>query len=348
MFASNTVFVLGAGASREAGLPTGAELKEVIANDLCFKFDHRVSFDRPITGNRIIFDALHRYDHRNQCDLNKYLLNARWISEAMPQAISIDNFLDVQPGNAELEFCGKLAIAHAILKAEANSRLMFNAFKQEQFEPQKLDNTWYQNLFMLLAENVKLDTVADILKNVSFVVFNYDRCLEHFLYHSIQNFYHLSDEDAATLLATVDISHPYGVIGKLDWQNERGIAFGASQDSERLIEIAGQIKTFTERVEDETARDAIRQQIQAADTIVFLGFAFHIQNLDLIAPVEPDGARRVFATMLGLSGADTLVIEEDIYKMLQKNRSPVPAQIHTAKLNCAALLVEYGRTLSQR
>jgi NAD-dependent SIR2 family protein deacetylase len=40
MFRSKTLFVVGAGASSEAGLPTGYELKNKIAELLNFHFEH--------------------------------------------------------------------------------------------------------------------------------------------------------------------------------------------------------------------------------------------------------------------------------------------------------------------
>jgi len=44
MFQPNTVFVLGAGASHEVGLPLGSELKRIIANKLDFEYDSMVNY----------------------------------------------------------------------------------------------------------------------------------------------------------------------------------------------------------------------------------------------------------------------------------------------------------------
>ncbi len=40
MFRSKTLFVVGAGASKEVNIPIGTELAEEIANLLYFEFDH--------------------------------------------------------------------------------------------------------------------------------------------------------------------------------------------------------------------------------------------------------------------------------------------------------------------
>ena len=57
--------------------------------------------------------------------LLRSLQQAGWrIRDAMPQAISIDNFIDTHGENKLIELCGKLAIVRTILEAEAKSTLI--------------------------------------------------------------------------------------------------------------------------------------------------------------------------------------------------------------------------------
>jgi hypothetical protein len=135
VFRSKTVFVVGAGASREAGLPTGAELKRIIASKLDIKYRYGYEL---ISGNPEIAEALREQAQQNGQDPNLFLHEAHKISDAMPQAISIDNFIDAHQGNVILEVCGKLSIAHSILEAEKNSKIYSNPFEQRRFEPQNL------------------------------------------------------------------------------------------------------------------------------------------------------------------------------------------------------------------
>ncbi len=109
MIQSRTVFVVGAGASREAGLPTGAELKRVIAEKMNFIFDSKS--DSLKSGDRNVYDALMVYANAERRYWPEVMKHVQWISDAMPQAISIDNFLDAHRTNSELELCGKLGIA---------------------------------------------------------------------------------------------------------------------------------------------------------------------------------------------------------------------------------------------
>ena len=67
------------------------------------------------------------------------------------------------------------------------------------------------------------------------------------------------------------------------------------------MSLAGNIRTFTERVEEAEQQNAIRDTIRQAQTIVFLGFAFHPLNLKLIDPGGERKAVRVFATRKGVS-----------------------------------------------
>jgi hypothetical protein len=115
------VLVVGAGASREVNMPTGEELKRSIAEALNF---HVEPF-QVAGGNQRIVEALYRLvqgaDGRPG-DINPYLKAARLICDAMPQAPSIDNFIDSHRNDGRISQCGKLAVAACILAAEEKAR----------------------------------------------------------------------------------------------------------------------------------------------------------------------------------------------------------------------------------
>src|SRR5260221_8834278 len=205
---------------------------------------------RQEAGDRVIAEALSRHARAEKTDVLEYIEECLHIAAAMPQAQSIDNYLDAHQGNRKLELCGKLAIAQAILEAENKSKLKIdnaNLDKFERFSPQHVQDTWYERFFMLLTESVRRGGLTKLFDNVSFVIFNYDRCVEHFLYYSLQNYYRLTEQEAAQLLERLTITHPYGAVGRLPWQIDKaGVPFGVHQNDMRLLEIAGQIKTFTE------------------------------------------------------------------------------------------------------
>src|SRR4051794_26668209 len=88
-----TLYVVGAGASYEVGLPLGVHLKAEIARVLKFRID---DFGRINEGNEDISRAFSILAARkgNSSNINPYLQAAIRIGDAMPQAISIDNFID--------------------------------------------------------------------------------------------------------------------------------------------------------------------------------------------------------------------------------------------------------------
>jgi hypothetical protein len=106
-------------------------------------------------------------------------------------------------------------------------------------------------------------------------------------------------------------------------------------------------KTFTERLEDEEAVNAIRKEVEKAEIIVFLGFAFHSQNMELIRlePREKQNMKRVFATALGISGSDAYVVYNQVVETLNLRTETKSVQIRN-DLTCAGLFDEYWRSLS--
>jgi hypothetical protein len=70
--------------------------------------------------------------------------------------------------------------------------------------------------------------------------------------------------------------------------------------------------------------------------------------MELITPELPSNATRVFGTAMGMSGEDSLVVEEDIRQMIKYNgiRHPFQMGINNA-LSCTSLFTHYWRTLSR-
>src|SRR5690349_14897211 len=91
MFKSKTLFIVGAGASREAGLPTGTQLTDAIANKLSFEFLNGSWVEG--AGNADIHDAIRQHASRNNLPEGDLFRAASKICDAMPQAPSIDHFL---------------------------------------------------------------------------------------------------------------------------------------------------------------------------------------------------------------------------------------------------------------
>jgi hypothetical protein len=343
MFRSKTLFVVGAGASNEASLPNSKELARKIADKLDIQVEQGY---KQISGSYLIPDAIRRPipPHNNYRDINSYLDAAWAIRDAMPQALSIDNYLDAHSSDEKIELCGKLAIVECILEAERQSRLFFKLPEASGIDMSGLNETWYANFFQLLTENVRKEDVGKVFENVSFIVFNYDRCIEHFLVYATANYYRITIENAQQLVSKLTLLHPYGVVGRLPWQEPLGISFGAQINGAKLLEASAQLKTFSQRIEDESALSKMRKLVEEAQSIVFLGFAFHEPNMELIKPARPSDVQRIFGTAVGFSQSVLAVVENDLLAALQ--RSSVSMNVRR-DLTCKKLIEEYWRSLAR-
>jgi hypothetical protein len=342
------VFVVGAGASQEADLPTGPELKEQIQRELNIRYQD--GYTR--SSGSVAIDGAFRIIAKNNGsrDINSFL-HASWkICEAMPLAPSIDNFIDSHRDDALIAQCGKLAIAHCILAAERRSPLCLTSRTRDKIPFESLEKTWYSAFFQKIASECHKSELAARLEKIAIVCFNYDRCIEHYLYHALQNYYSLSSDQAKDLVNAIEIHHPYGTVGKLPWQDgdtKRQLEFGGEGHPQRLVDLIGELRTFSEGTDIATSQiGAIRTMMAAAKRIVFLGFAYHPLNLELLFPGLQDGEKikngtRVFGTALGVSESDMAEIRTEIAEMGGYHST----NIQLRNLKCAALFSEFGRSM---
>lgn len=335
---TRTVFVVGARASKEARLPVGSELRALIASAVEIRYER----GRQKGGSIEIGDVI------QTCVPNpKECLNAAAkIRSAMPLAISIDNFLDAHNEDKSIELVGKLAIVRTILQAERDSILWPVSTRPDRLDFQVLSSTWYNRFWQLLTENCRLSGLEQRLQRVALVVFNYDRCIETFLLHAIQTYYHVSHEHAVSLLGKLQIFHPYGSIGQLAFDAEEGVPFGADLQGDRLLSAALRIKTFTEGTDEDSSEiSLIRLLVAGASTLVFLGFAYHRLNVQLILPTpsgnKMDNNNLIIGTAKGLSQTDVETIRADLYWRTGSRR----IALNKAQ-NCSDLFDEYFRSLA--
>lgn len=349
MFEKKTLLILGAGASQECRLPTGYEIKERIADLLDIRFqDGGLSSGDPVICNALRL-AVQRINP-NDRNINPYMHAAWKIRDAMPQAISIDNYVDAHEDDRRMQLCGKLAIVRSILDAERGSSMYVDPRNGRQMPDYRaLESTWFSAFFQLLTENCRAGQLEQRLANIGLVIFNYDRCIEHYLYHALQTYYRIESNVAAKLVRSIAIFHPYGSAGVLPWyEGHPSAEFGTEPHAQLLLDLAGQIKTFTEGT-DPDASDivAIRKWLSAAELVLFLGFAFHRLNLNLLKSSDAPhrGPDRVdyFGTAKGISSSDCAAVREDLIALASAKPDRI---VLRNDLTCAQLLREYWRTLS--
>jgi hypothetical protein len=101
MFKRRTLFILGAGASAEVGLPVGTKLAKAIANLL--NVPTRLERDSP--GERLLAQVYEKYPISNNGDHRA----AQAISHGVELTNSIDDYLDRHAGNELILRVGKAA-----------------------------------------------------------------------------------------------------------------------------------------------------------------------------------------------------------------------------------------------
>lgn len=315
MFKSETVFVVGAGASCELGLPSGAQLKDEIAKLLNIRFPD--SYNQK-TGDPDICDCFRTLAReQNMQSINDFLHKSWHIRDSLPLALSIDNFLDAHKDDQLIEQCGKLAIAKAIVNAEQASILRRMFSKDRKINFGVLEGTWILKFFQMLTENVRKEQIGDIFANVSIITFNYDRCIEQFLPFALSQYYGFNEIEAQQACQRLSIIHPYGQVGWLPWQrNEAQVPFGAERFD--LIKVSSMLRTFAEGMADPIQRVRIQTLMHNAESVVFLGFAFHPMNMDILKLPAEGLANKAFATTYGLSKADCDVVQTQILDGLWK------------------------------
>ncbi len=327
---TKTVFVVGAGASKELGLPIGSELRDSIVN-LFRNGDH--SF-------------LNGFSFAGSPGRRNYSTNSRDIAarvfQSLPLSTSIDEFIDEQADDA-IEFAGKMAIVYTILKAERSSAAYIDQSRNGGlFDGSALRDTWYVELWRMIRTGCRTkEQIEKRLNSIAIVVFNYDRCVEHVLVSALRAYYTraLSYQDAERLVSSTEIHHVYGKCGDLV-----DISFGANLAPPQLADVAGELKTFTEGMDPATGQvRGIRKAIAGAKRIVFLGFSFNPRNMQVLRAQTSDDKNDVacFGSALGFSGPDQDVIRHRIRMQL----GILPEAIRLEPVSCAGLMHMYSQSI---
>jgi hypothetical protein len=354
MFKENTVFVIGAGAGADINMPLGVDLKSTISRKLSFQINGQRNGTKG--GDQEIWQAIQRHvslSEQPSNDINTYLEKCQHIGTALPLAPSIDNFIHSHSGDEQIEFCAKLGIVKTIQESEEKSLLKIKSMgKQRVIDTSRCPDSWYVKFWELLSADTTISNVENIFNNLTFVVFNYDRSLEYFLYYALRLYYRTNSEDSAEIVKNAKIFHPYGHVGEQPWDTEGVFRVDRSVPQE-LLDNVKNIKTFTESTRVLGVPDEIQAALTSAQTVVFLGFSYLQQNMDLLARCNSynttvTGVKKdlsIFGTAVGESEENISVarqyLGQNVFKHTRENR------IHLdSSLECAPLLRNNRATLT--
>lgn len=286
------VFVVGAGASYDLdprAFPLGAALAAQIENQLTN--DIRSVYDQnsgPIA----------RAIMRNGGLTPDHLEAMNRLRDGIQSKPSIDEFINEWSDIPHLSDIGKLCIAQKILESERRSSLLILNTDVDRFSSlRNLSSRWIGLILNNINPHCRRRDISACLNGVSFVTFNYDRSIEQYLYHSFNSTFALSLDESRKLLRSIPIFHVYGSLGPLPAGEAIGVPFGAE---DLMVSYAAEgIRTFCEEIDTEHA-ERIRRVLIDADRIIFLGCAYHPQNMEILFEKAPSPRQKIWGTTLGM------------------------------------------------
>lgn len=288
---STTIFVVGAGASAEYGLPIGSGLREqVVKIPLTF---------RPFSPgeNREVYKVQKQvFDERNQNYAGQLLRSG---------VNTIDNWLSCSTVDKAVQTWCKTSIANILLNAELNA-LVTNKISERK--------NWISVLHNKILSSKNRAYPA---KPLEFITFNYDRVIDLSFIQMMQNTYRNNYSDAVNKLGESIIRHR--VYGSLQHNHayellERNLSQHRPLYMEDYVAAASGISLIPlERDGDQICDQGsgIAQRVQKAEFIVFLGFGFDETNLRRLG-ITPNAKlkARLLSTRFGCNQADLEGIEE--------------------------------------
>jgi hypothetical protein len=290
MLTKPTVFVLGAGASHDCGYPLASELMFSISDNSVLWNEYNISPNRTEPLYSIINCT--RIDFERFC----YVLKRS-------AAQSIDIFLENTPEYIDI---GKCAIAAQLITYENIDNLLGDRDKNIR---------WYEQLFNGLGRRGK--EFEESISFISFLTFNYDRSLEYYFLHTIENTFDRMLREASEQTAQINIIHLYGQLGSSLGISSIGRDYSPTLTPDIIRSAASQIiipdKRFTPTKDFQKAYNLLHN----AYRIVFLGFGFHPENIQrLISGAEISERCQIIGTSFGMGRAQV----QDTHKMFTKPR----------------------------
>jgi hypothetical protein len=345
MISQPTVFVLGAGASLEAGFPLGSELAKQIAEEVHLPQNPRSQYEHDkhelmkIVANDLGIDP------------NLVVHAGRQIKDGIILSHSIDDYLHLHSHDKTVVRYGKSAIVRCILRAESTSKIKIINHGQN-INISDLSDTWYSKLFKIMGKDCPKSDRSKIFENVTFINFNYDRSLRIYLEYATSALYNIDISEARLIVDKANILHPYGSLGFLrSIGNDQIVNYGDKFEYTGKLSIlraANQINTYTEQVENKDLVEKIHTSVSSARRIFFLGFGFHRQNVELLKSGKSKLDTKCFGTALGISDSDLDVIRSYFYGFTEKqevNSYFQNAIVFRKDLKCSEIIDEYSRTI---
>lgn len=310
------LFVIGAGASVEFGFPTGRELLDEIQGRL----------ERP-EQIPTIYQTFLKISAKRNISMVDLLNCARTVAQACPYANSIDDYI-AQSKNEFIAICAKTAIVDTIIDFENSAKNMIeNSILHEEKDKFHKSITRF-----LIARNNNRQRIFD---NVVFLSFNYDRLFGYYIFNSLKKYFGADDFDSDFMNRSFKISHPYGQCMPYAWN---GVEENFGLKKEEYSDEISYIRTYNELF-DKNFAEEIKSNLEKSNKLVFLGFGYHKQNIELLRP-KNTSPLKVYGTAKGISEPNIQHVKSDLGLI-----TSVPERAIISEMTCDEFLDFYWRDL---
>jgi len=316
MIGESTVFILGAGSSVPYGYPTADKLRHDIITSFKDRYKEFLEelklLDVSTVNNKVnkVRDFIHLFKESGTKSIDLYLSRN-------------ENLLDV----------GKNVLTLQMLFYERDSK--FN----EDMDNPKFD--WYSDLFTEITNYIISPNDLKMIKrnNISFITFNYDRSLEHYLHKSLKySFSECKEREIKDAIENFNFIHVYGKIADLNWEDSE-LKF--QYKDKAFVDYFEALSKNIRVIYDDRNKQAeeIQNEIYQANRIFFLGFGFAEENLDAIefkGSLKP--GHSIFATTLGFTPNEVEKIKDSI---CGNNTPLIEKNLHFVNCDSRQLLKDY-------
>lgn len=321
MIEKNTVIITGAGANKDYGFPTGQDLKNDIPDKLIEWYKTLILPPIGPYGNT--------WNDFDETDNNIFFRQYnKFISAFQDADIPIDQYISQQNLSTGFEKIAKHAIILGIIEYEFQSKLQGN---------------WLEELFSQMTHTLhKNEGYNNFDKNnITFITFNYDRAIEHFLFKRVRDSYSISEKKTKEALIGIKTIHVYGSIGNLLWEPSPELNFGG-EGSRPLGALTSLLSDNidlireTRNVNELKSYQKIRTVLEEAERLYILGFGYYDYNLKVLGfPNSITNVEQVYSTNKGLIGRRFDRTKANIFK----NQSS--KDIFIEDISCKELLQKY-------
>lgn len=280
MIEEPTCLILGAGASVPYGLPTTAQLRDLLLPNRTATGEATAA-RFPIAGPSRDWNRPHNQPISLQNEWALYLndiAQSAGLLDLIPEfrntffgaSGGIDWFLRYQ--GEQFSEIARLQLAAVLLNCERVG---------------KLYDDWYEELVRIV---MPTDLSSLAVRKLSIITFNYDRSFERFFLNTLYGRFGLQGDKAKEVLNRIRIEHVYGQLGALD-----DIPYGEVSKANDAAHHVNMIRPEVDR----TKQERLRPLITESRYINFIGFGFDEDNVKLLGPKNFRG-RRVYSTSVGL------------------------------------------------